>query len=207
MNKRLLWNFEIKAGKPIDFTKIEAKEKEDLIWETRFFWSEQEPIILTGLDEGFLIISNYEIKQRADRYYLLPDYPYNIKQRRDELLYKPLIKEKQGLCGYGKKINLINYPPQLSLPGTKQLSAQTLLNQLERHQQEIAVTKEALIYKLPCAPKIKLELARLVIQKQIYFSLCIEGRSESLVGELAKHLLGKQLSCDYVRFLKTTFKP
>ena len=144
-------------------------------------------------------MSNYEIKHREDQYSLLADYDFNIKRRRNQLLYKPLLQKKDFLSSYSKKINLTESPPDLVLAGTNNLRVTDLL---EKNEQIISVSKEALIYKFPSTPTIKLELARLEIGKCVYFSLCVEGRSQTLVRTLARGLLGTKVSCDYVSFLK-----
>mgnify|MGYP000606064370 CR=1 FL=1 len=203
MNKRLVWNFEVSNSEDLDFHHL-SDEKDEIRWEARYFWSEETIITLHGLNESFLALSNYEIKHRQDCYILLPDSPYNIKQRRSQLLYKPLIQEEGILRGYGKKIDLADYSPGEILPGTRALYAPLLLAEIQKNQREIEVSKEVLIYKLASQPKIKLELARLELAKKIYFSLSVEGRSKLLVNTLARHLLDKQVSCDYVNFLKQT---
>ena len=201
MNKRLAWNFEINSDNLLNLHYLDDI-KEDIRWESRYFWPEKVIITLHGLTDDFLMLSNYELKHREDSYSLLPDCHYNIKQRRGQLLYKPLLEEAPMMYGYGKKINLADYPANELLPGTDTVYASKLLTQLHTSQQEIDVVKEALIYKFPSNPTIKLELARLQIAEKIYFSACVEGRSQLLVRTITKHLLGEQISCDYVSFLK-----
>lgn len=206
MNKRLVWNFEISKNNPLSWSTLQD-EKDEIRWEARYFWPEDTIITLEGLDDDFLALSNYEIKHRQDRYSLFENSNYNIKKRHLEWLYKPLLKEEGTLRGYGKKINLADYPPDKPLTGTKTDYAPALLAQLEKNQQEIDIEKEVLIFKFATKPKIKMELARLDLAKKIYFSLSIEGRSQSLVSTIASRLLGEQVSCDYVNFLKQTLKP
>ncbi|MBA3537647.1 MAG: hypothetical protein H0T84_13740 [Tatlockia sp.] len=200
MNTRLVWNFEITNSDLVNFDDLK-ESKEEIRWEARYFWPEDAIISLNGLDSRFLDLSNYEVKQRQDCYSLLIDSNYNIKQRRSQLFYKPLLQETDLLRGYGKKINLENYPSELILPGSK-LRAAEIVKQLENNQQKIEVAKEALIYKMPSEPTIKLELARMEIFRNIYFSLCVEGRSQNLVATLARQLMPGGHSCDYVSFLK-----
>ncbi len=59
------------------------------------------------------------------------------------------------------------------------------------------------IYKFQTTPAIKLELARIEVRGTTYFSACVEGRSLYLVETISEYLMGKQVSCDYVRFLKS----
>ncbi|MBA2652694.1 MAG: hypothetical protein H0U73_10565 [Tatlockia sp.] len=206
MNMRLVWNFEISNKNPLDLNDLKDSRDEKR-WEARYFWPGNTIINLNGLDTQFLALSNYEVKHRHDCYILLADSNYNIKQRRMQVLYKPLLGKTELLRGYGKKINLADYPPDLILPGSKNLKSSDLLKQLEKNQQVIEVQKEALIYKFTSEPKIKLELARLEIDKKIYLSLCVEGHSQYLVESIARHLLATEVSCDYVSFLKRLAAP
>lgn len=201
MNTRLVWNFELNYANLLPLNNLEDS-REELRWEARYFWPGKAIIPLNGLDERFLALSNYEFKHRQDDYTLLPKLPLNIKKRRNELVYKPLLQETKILRGYGKKIKLADCPPDLILPGRQGLKVGDLLTELEENSLEIEVTKEAMIYQFLSEPKIKLELSRLEIRQNIYFSLCVEGRSQKLVAEIARQLLGTEVSCDYVAFLK-----
>lgn len=201
MNRRLVWNFEINPINALDFSELND-QRDELRWEARYFWPEKTIICLHGLDQRFLAFSNYKAKHRQDRYALLSGLDYNIKERKMEWLYKPLMAETEQLRGYGKKINLADYPANKDLPGSKNLRAAELLSKVITNQYNIELSKEALIYKFPGDPTIKLELARLELSEKIYFSLCIEGHSPRLVSRLSKQLVGSQISCDYVRFLK-----
>lgn len=202
MNTRLVWNFEITKANLLNLDDLK-ESPEELRWEARYFWPGDAIICLKGLDSRFLALSNYEAKHRQDCYSLLADSNFNIKQRRAQLFYKPLLQKTDLLRGYGKKINLGDYSSDLILPGST-LSAAELIRQLEHNQQQIEVAKEALIYKFPSEPVIKLELARLEISKKIYFSLCVEGRSQILVASIARQLMIREHTCDYVSFLKRT---
>lgn len=205
MKIRLAWNFEIDSTNLFDLQNLyDIDIREELHWEARYFWSPETIIVLHGLDDRFSFLSHYEAKHRQDCYSLLPDANFNIKNRRMQLLYKPLLQEVGQLRAYGKKINLAQYPYNEILPGTKGLHAADLLAELHVKQKTIQVEKDALIYKFPSEPTIKLELARLIISQQVYYSACIEGKSKTLVANLAEHLLGSQISCDYVNFLKQT---
>ncbi|MGL6028164.1 MAG: hypothetical protein ACRC0M_00035, partial [Legionella sp.] len=87
--QRLIWNFEFIAAKKIPPKYFKAKEHEQLKWEARYFWPADNIIQLAAIDISLLDIANYQQKHREDEYYLLPDCDFNIKKRRDELLYKP----------------------------------------------------------------------------------------------------------------------
>lgn len=201
MNTRLVWNFEINQNNLLNLENLNA-DREEIRWEARYFWPGDTIICLNGLDNRFLTLSNYEIKLRPDRYALLTNHNFNIKQRRMQWLYKPLLAEAEGMRGYGKKIDLANCLADEILPGSNGVRAQDLLEQIDNHLTTVELVKEALIYKFPSEPTIKLELARLKLDESVYFSLCVEGRSQFLVSLIAKHLLGTQVSCDYVSFLK-----
>lgn len=175
-------------------------------WEMRFFWPGDQIISLHALDNSLLDIANYQQKHKEDYYYLLPDCTYNIKRRRDEILYKPVLQNSTSAIGYGAKINLEavdDYPNQE--PATV-LKLQKILRKTQEKGIEVCVKKESFTYKFATTPSVKLELARLEVNNKVYFSVCIEGKSLYLVETLNEHLLDKQVSCDYVTFLKSIIK-
>ncbi|QBR85225.1 hypothetical protein E3983_13225 [Legionella israelensis] len=196
MNKRFIWNFEFETSHPLS-QGIEG-EKEHIRWESRFFWPETSIIKLQGLNERFLNISDYKIKQHSDTYILLADHHYNIKWRRGTLLYKPLLEQKDHIYGFDKKIDLDE--------SAKEVQAENerikLLRLVQKEGRRLDVEKETLTCKLRFEPGIKLELARLSIKNHIYFSVCLSGRCFPLIQSLSKRLLNEQKSCDYVSFLK-----
>lgn len=202
MNRRLVWNFELTDGPCFNWADLQDEEKEEINWEARYFWAENTIIQLQDLDNDFLNISNYKAKHREDNYILLAKDNFNIKQRGSRLLYKPLVQESAPLYGYGKKIDLNDCSEHELLPATNGLKAADLLILIESEHKEKRVIKEALIYTLQVKPKINIELSRLEVCGDIYFSLGIEGRSKQKVNTLARHLLGELVSCDYVSFLK-----
>src|SRR5258708_2087948 len=138
MSFRLFWNFEMTNTHLLNWNDLKA-EPEEIRWEARYFWPQEAIIHLEGLDKRFLNLAEYKIKQRNDRYTLLADSNFNIKQRRGQLFYKPLLAERDGLQGYGKKVNLNECLPQLKLAGSKTLRAIDLHKQLENNSQEIEV--------------------------------------------------------------------
>jgi hypothetical protein len=195
MNQRLVWNFEFApkiSSFPKEFLKVQAFE--ELKWEQRFFWDPTHPIVLNALDECLLDLANYHQKHRDDYYYLLPDTNYNIKRRRDTLFYKPLLKQSKLALAFGSKISID--------PSNQDLKIQEMVQEIDQKGISIYVKKEAFIYKFSTKPTIKLELARLEVQNKIYFSTCIEGKSQKLVEGIGELLLDKHSSCDYVTFLK-----
>lgn len=207
MKHRLVWNFSIDSSNPLDVGHLPAEEREDQRWEARYFWPEKEDITLHGLDSSLLDLTGFKLKHRPDAYYLLADDAYNIKQRRGEILYKPLMERREGCLAFGKKLNLFEQPSEQILPGISPVSAADLLASIHQEGQVISVEKSALVYTFSCTPTIKLELARLTIADRVFFSACVEGRSFMLVNLISKHLLNQQISCDYVNFLKQIVQP
>jgi hypothetical protein len=207
MNQRLVWNFEFGPGNIIPLSRLEANEKDDLKWEVRYFWPDEQTIVLNNIDNGLLNLANYERKFKDDCYYLLPDNDFNIKLRRNEVQYKPLIQQVNNVLGFGHKIIL---DKQLQNPN-EEASFTSYLQQLAKQIKQvgigITVKKESYTYKFPTNPPIRLELSRLEIDSTVYFSICIEGKSLFLVETLSNHLLDNQISCDYVHFLKKIVKP
>lgn len=204
MNKRLVWNFEINDECPLDLTDISAEEPSLWRAEIRYFWEDKQSIILYGLNNDFLNLAHYKIKERQDRYYLLPNHTYNIKERRGELLYKPLMQNIGEVREFAKKINLSQHPSMVMLPGLFPLHANELLELVNRQSSQIYVEKTALIYKFATQPGVKLELSRLTIADTCYFSACLEGNSKKLITQISNHLFKDEIACDYVHFLKKT---
>jgi hypothetical protein len=175
-------------------------------WEIRYFWPEDHIIRFYTLDNSLLDITNYQQKHKEDCYYLLPDGNYNIKLRRNQLLYKPILDRSSKAIGFGTKINLEeidDYSLQEQGPG---FNPHNLIQQVQNFGKKIHVNKTSFTYKFPTTPSVKLELAQLKVQDKVYFSACIEGKSLLLVETINKHLLDEQVSCEYVTFLKNINK-
>lgn len=200
MNKRMIWNFEFHTENPLSLEALEQEAPEKIRWEIRYFWPENRIITLKRLNEAFLNLSHYQIKFKQDIYYLLPHRDYNIKIRQDNLTYKPLLKKSSLALGFGKKIKLTE--GKNILAGTDNVSVYALINEIEQTGRKVEVTKETLIHRFSALSKTKLELTKLNIHQQTYFSVSIESRSLPIAEHLAKHLLDHQNSCDYVTFLK-----
>lgn len=201
MNKRLIWNFEINSD-PILSLDYPSQDSDSTRWEARYFWDDKNPILLHGLADSFLNIARYTIKERNDTYFLLQERDENIKERRDTILYKPLLETRNGIQGFGKKINLLQESPSTLLTGEFPLACHELLNLIKMKGIKCTVKKTALIYKFSLLPPIKLELARLQMGKEDFFTLCIEGRSYPLVAAISTHVVKQQSPSDYVHFLK-----
>ena len=205
MTQRLVWNFEFSTKKTLPLLN-RVNEPDHLKWEIRFFWPEEQIVSLHVLDNSLLDIANYQQKHKEDYYYLLPDCTYNIKSRREQILYKPALKQATHAIGYGAKINLeavADYPSQE--PATV-LKLQKILRKTQEKGIKVGVKKESFTYKFATTPSVKLELARLEVNNKVYFSVCIEGKSLYLVETINEYLLDKQVSCDYVTFLKSIMK-
>jgi hypothetical protein len=198
MIQRLVWNFEFSHKKEIPLSGLVDNEQDDLKWERRFFWPENQIISLCNIDDSLLDLANYHQKHKEDTYYLLPHSDYNIKTRRDELQFKPVIRRTSSAAGFGIKINLDadDNSPELH----------EMAHQARKEGITVFVKKEAFIYKFHTHPNIKLELARLEVNNAVYFSACVEGKSLFLVETLSELLLGNQVSCEYVTFLKNITK-
>ena len=200
MTKRFVWNFELSF---LNDTAWPARQPDPLRWEMRFFFEEKElPITLHGLPQQLLDLSRWKIRERKDRYYLLPDCPVNIKQRHNDLWYKPLLEKNGSAEAYGKKISLSLADPSVILHGEPAVAAQELMELVRTQRREIAVEKTALLYKLDTSPPIRLEVARLCMQNNIFFSVSVEGFSQTLVTEVASTLLNQGTARSYVSFLR-----
>ena len=202
MNKRLVWNFEINPSESLELGNTQAAA-DDMRWESRFFWPENTIITLNGLDESFLELSRFEAKHRQDTYYLLANADYNIKVRKEQLLYKPALKKTSHATAYGKKLKLAEQKSEQLLPGTDDLSTKSLLELINKQGKQIVVEKEALLFQFGTSHTTKLELARLKLANNTYFSVSIESRSVVWIELISHHLLGDQIACDYVTFLKS----
>ncbi len=202
MKKRLAWNFEINIDAPLSLPVVIEEHNEDTHWESRFFWPERDIVTLSGLDERFLELSRYKIKHRSDTYALLSDADFNIKTRRGELVYKPLIERTKRVIAYGKKIKLEDDAIAVIDIHGEQTPLRSLSQRATNQGHPVLVNKEALIYKFESHPTTKLELARLSIDDKIYFSIGIESHTRALVEDLTQRIIGDHETSDYVSFLK-----
>jgi hypothetical protein len=202
MSKRLIWNFEIARNSQIKLPQDNALKSKDRRWESRFFWPEDEPIILHGLDDGFLNISRYTIKHRADSYLILDDRNYYFKIRRQQLIYKPQLEQTKYALAYGKKISFQSIN-DIHLPEGETLDLTKFIAKVKSEARTIALEKEILQYKFDLLPKVTMELARIKINNHIYFSLSIESRVLLWTEYLSQHIIIDKSPSDYVSFLKS----
>ncbi|HAZ7572946.1 TPA: hypothetical protein ACGCKQ_000349 [Legionella pneumophila] len=204
--QRLVWNFEFSSIQTPPLTTLGHDVQDNLKWEKRYFWPPDQIIRIHAIDSSLLDLANYQKKHKEDYYYLLPDSDYNIKQRRNELLYKPVIKQSGSALGFGPKVHL-ETPQTLSCHGdAEHMNRQELLKKIKEKGIVVFVKKEAFVFKFPTTPTVKLELARLEVKNEAYFSACVEGRSLTLVETISVLLFGNQPSFEYVTFLKKTLK-
>lgn len=200
MTRTLIWNFEFFTQETPLLTTLDAHKEDALKWESRLFWPDNQIIKLNNLNNALLDLTSYKNKHKQDEYYLLPEGNFNIKRRRNQLIYKPILDKSAFSIGFGSKINLED-PTQITT-----VSLQTLLKRAHTQAKIIPVKKESFVFKFATLPTIKLELAKLEVHNKIYFSACVEGRSRNLVETLSEGLLGLNESCDYVTFLTTIAK-
>lgn len=205
MNKRLVWNFELMPAPPLVLPPITKMAVTGVHWESRFFWAESAIIVLSGLEDHFLDVSNYKIKHRVDQYFLMSENTYNLKIRRDELVYKPVIQRRPSAIAYGKKIKLNEQTEPLLGENGEIIDPVRLLRQIQLLGSSIQIEKEALMYTFQSHPKTRFELARLMMNGAVYFSLSIESPELSLVEYLTEHLMKNNVSSDYVSFLQQHF--
>lgn len=205
MNQRLIWNFEFAPSTvTLSSNNLEQQEPEPIKWEARFFWPTDEIIVLNTIDNSLLDIAHYRQKHHDDEYYLLASEHYNIKQRHNKLVYKPLIKKTPYAFGFGAKIILTDLQETQQSHSPDELTLHKIALRAAQEGKEVRVKKTAFIYKFATTPTIKFELARLELHDTIYHSACIEGKSQILVERIAELLLGKRNACDYVTFLKNS---
>lgn len=200
MKKRLLWNFEVSAIPPLQVDNKEWEHTPGQQWEGRYFWPESAIILLKGLDDSFLDFSSYKRKHHEDQYFLVPNYDYNIKLRKKRFLYKPLLNQEDNYFAFAKKMALDDNHLTIatSNPGPTVEQLKTLLKQ----SATVTIVKSALTYTFNTQPKAKLELSRLIIHNNIFFSLCVESDALALVKQISLHLLEHPPQENYISFLK-----
>lgn len=220
MTKRFIWNFEINDScsltlPVLDETgpaglfspnsrriKNEGHDLEDALWEARFFWPEADIITLSGLAPHFLELSRYKIKHRSDVYYILPDADYNIKTRRGELVYKPILQQSAHAIAYGKKIKLERVTADIIQANGERINPRTLIQRVHQQGRAIPVDKEAVIYTFESLLNTQLEFARIHINNKITFSFSIESPDWSIMDTLSRQMVANQPASDYITFLK-----
>lgn len=200
MNKRFIWNFEFEQDEPIELKSIATDEHEPLRWEVRYFWPQTEIIRLRGLNEPFLKLDAYKIKEKCDRYYVLANQPFNLKKRRGMIYYKPIIKQCHKVIAYGKKIPLL--PENKTLLMNMGLAFDRWQQAILEEALTVDITKETLTYCFSKPHKTNIEFSRIEVNEAIFLSFCVESRLKSHVIDLANHLLPNTEPLDYVSFLK-----
>lgn len=202
MNKRFIWNFEVNLESSLQFPQTSTIKSEEMYWESRAFWPHSEIITLNKLSDIFLRLSHYQVKLKEDSYYILPNLQYNLKLRKNNLLYKPLITKTPIAIAFGNKINLNEQKADSYLPGIEDLDTKTLIKKIHQESKLVHVEKEALIYQFNTTPTAKLELARLTFNHTVHFTLSIESSSYALVQSITEQILGECHAHDYVSYLQ-----
>jgi hypothetical protein len=205
MSKRFIWNFEINQTSPIHLPSINDALPENMHWESRYFWPEHKPIVLNGLDDSFLALSRYTIKQRHDKYVILDKFDLNLKFRRDALIYKPKQQQTPIASAYGKKIKYDSISLALP-PDSLSIEVEAFRQMISEPSNNIEVEKEAVLYKFPTTPKLKIELARINIKNKIFYSFSIESPVLAWVEYLSHHVISSKTPMDYVTFIKSILK-
>lgn len=206
MNQRLVWNFEINNKSELIWPSPSTPEHPQLHWEVRYFWPKDVIITLHGLSDTFLNLSLFHSKHRQDTYYLLPNSDYNLKLRHQKLSYKPLLIQQGACIAYGKKIKLEELNDNSPVPSSDE-TASTLLQRIQQQAIPMLVEKDVLIYHFQSPAPLKLELARLMIGTQHYFSASLEGNDVELLEALRQQMFGQEKSCSYMSFLHQELKP
>lgn len=201
MNQRLIWNFEIDDAFALPLPDLSSLDPTANGWEARYFWADNVIIPLHGLPEATLELSRYKIKHVEDHYWVLPEKDYNLKMRRNELFYKPIIERNPYAVAYGKKIN-ITTAQETHLNVEDYGVPDSLRADLDRNAQQIKVAKDILVYPYLSSPLCSVELVRLRIKNRVYFSLSIESKALALVQYVARGIVGNKQPCDYITFLK-----
>lgn len=189
MNQRLIWNFEFKMLEFYLQTK-DSVEKESCKWEARYFWPSDQIIVLHAIHTSMLDLSNYKRKVHDDHYYVAADKPFNLKERNGQIIYKPLISQSSKAVAFGPKIAL------------QTIEDWEILNAIKNNT-PIRVQKQTFTYKFSLTAPVKLELSQIRLLDKVYYSACIEGRSQALVEHLSDMMvLPDKPTCDYVCFLQ-----
>lgn len=202
MNKRFLWNFELSLAQGLPSPLYLPHPLESLRWEARYFWPEKDIIVLDGMDESLFDLTQFKIKHHDDTYLIANASDYNIKRRREALVYKPQLDCKDGIFAYAKKLKLNSITGDTLLPGHPPIRADELQEQLT-FSRSVHIDKIALSRRMPCEPPLKIEYSRLRIGAKIFFSLCIEGYSFALVQAFSLFIVKKAPEQNYVQFLKS----
>ncbi len=205
----LIWQFQSDGSQPADAESLSDKIKNIKQWEARFFWREDESIILSHLDEDALYLKNYKHESKIDTY-VLDEHNRNIKLREDKLHFKPLLTKEDSLTCYEKKQKFIPLKDYMEirtllpkLPKTQPHSINEFNEWLLEHYQLINVEKESYLYKIKKDSKTRFELSKLIINDALYYSLVVESRLKEHTLTIKKALNINATAVDYIQFLKS----
>jgi len=177
---RFIWQFELTGRQWLPQGNW---QKDSHKWEIRYFWPIDQ-IVELNLNEQQLNWDQGECKLQRDVYWLDVNNPTNIKQRRDQLVYKPVVQQHHNRTAFDKKQRLD--PDELSQSNFKTIEVEKMALQLKIHQK----------------PKCMLELSKIQLQNQTFSSLCIESRCGELLDNIDDHLQLSGKACDYITFLR-----
>lgn len=216
MSTPFIWQFQFELEETVDWAHwIKGVPSEVTVepgnFEQRFFWPEGKSIILTGLDNKALSLANYKIEIRWDHYLLL-DGKLNIKIRKNKLHHKPLLADEEGVLLFGPKTKYKLKSEQaqilalIGLDDTLQtmIGVNEFIDFIKKQLPVASVWKETLRFEPFKNKTLYFELSRVLINKQLFYSLAIESTQkkwvQALGGKLGLNALGSQ---SYVQFLET----
>ena len=212
--KHFIWNFSLDSASDTlhDLLSHEPQvSKEALKWEVRFFFSEDEEIILRHLGSQFLWCSHYRFTTHKDVYILSPEHDRNIKYRKKALAFKPLVRQEDGLCAYRKKERYkAKEIPAFWAQHFPDISFDAMLMEDTSDRESyrsILVYKEALVHRFSGHTGAKIELSRIACLDRTFTSVCIESNSKVLTHALRTAIIPGATSISYVQFLKRIMDP
>ncbi len=203
-----IWNFYINIS---DFNQsnlfsCETSEKiakEDKAkWEARYFFPIETPIVLNWPHSLPFSFHFAKAKTHEDTYIIHPEHVINLKKRRSDIYYKPLIKKKQGLFYFGKKEAIDENNP-IKLSQTTQLDSTRIQNEGTL----IALTKNVLKFNYDHPMRCQLEFGWFISQEKNYSTFGIESKSFETVRTLSSFILPNEKKTDYINFLKENLFP
>lgn len=216
MKKNFIWQFQFELQKQPCWQAMIASENDDNIgeisdarFEQRFFWADDEIIMINGFSLSELWLSQYLFETNHDNY-LLSGNDCNLKFRKKKLHLKPLVQETDGIAQFAakEKYHLVKDLPAISkiLNNPNLLSIQkdieTIKLALKKYYPVIEIYKER--FQLPIKQlNASIEFSRLSLNNKIFHSVVIESDKAHRIIELRKAMaLPLANSKTYAVFLK-----
>ena len=203
-----IWNFHIKVSdfKQSNLFSSETSEKiakeNKSKWEARFFFPIETPIFLNWPHSLPFSFYFAKAKTHEDTYIIHPEQVINLKKRRTDIYYKPLIEKKQDLFYFGKK-EIIDEKNPIILSQTTQLD----ITRIQNESALIALTKNVLKFNYDHPMTCQLEFGSFTFQEKIYSTFGIESKSFEAVSTLSSFILPNEKKTDYINFLKENLFP